>query len=115
MDFPRERRLCSSEFGEVLKKGKRAASAHLVFVVLKTGSGEKKVGWSLSRKVGGAVLRNKIKRWLREFFRLHQHSLVPGFRLVILVKTGHRLANYHDVESCCLSLLRQSGLLSQTK
>lgn len=109
--FSREQRLSASEFKEVLNQGKRFVSKDLVFVVLKTDSEEKKIGFSLSRKVGKAVLRNQIKRWLREAFRLNQHSLSSGFRVGVLVRPAQSFKSFDEVQTALLNLAKQAGLL----
>jgi ribonuclease P protein component len=45
-----------------------------------------RLGVTVSRKVGGAVVRNRVKRLVREAFRTHKHELPPGLLLVLVAK-----------------------------
>ncbi|MES2643735.1 MAG: ribonuclease P protein component [Myxococcota bacterium] len=57
------------------KSGRKIRSPHLLLVVCRGADPESRVGWTVSRKVGGAVTRNRVKRWLREVVRA-----IPGPR-----------------------------------
>jgi ribonuclease P protein component len=50
--------------------------------------GPTRLGITVSRKIGGAVARNRIKRLVREFFRLHYDQLPPSADLVVVAKRG---------------------------
>ena len=52
----------------------------------------------VKKEVGQATYRNRVKRYLREFFRLHKDQIKGSFDLVILVKKGCRIKQYRDVE-----------------
>lgn len=110
--LPREKRLHGATlFREVFEKGLRLASPSFVFVVLKIKSAEKKFGISVHRKVGSAVTRNRIKRWIREVYRLNQERFAPGFHLVIRVREKLQLKNFRDAERELLGLFRRAGIL----
>jgi ribonuclease P protein component len=74
--FPRAARILrTAEFTLVLRDGRRAAGRCLVVHVLEGGREASRLGVTVSRKVGGAVVRNRIRRRLREIFR---RSLRPS-------------------------------------
>ena len=52
----------------------------------------------MKKEVGQATYRNRVKRYLREFFRLHKDQIKGSLDLVILVKTGCRIRHYNDAE-----------------
>lgn len=89
--FPSSCRLRTSrEYTQVWRQGRRCHTAHLL-VIAGTGSGGTRLGISVSRKVGNAVCRNRIKRWLREYFRIHRAGLLAGVDCSVVVKPGAAL------------------------
>lgn len=94
----RERLLASAEFREVRKKGKRHASKDFVIHVLPTEKGFARLGLSVSTRVGGAVRRNRVKRLLREFFRLNKHLLPPSSDILVSARKGVSIKGLEDVE-----------------
>ncbi|MBI5328848.1 MAG: ribonuclease P protein component [Deltaproteobacteria bacterium] len=93
----KERLLKSKDFTSAQKQGKRVASKSFT-IFLKTNSlGIRRLGLAVSKKVGGAVKRNRIKRFLREFFRLNKEIFPPSTDIFISVKHGFNLSAYREV------------------
>lgn len=85
--FPWHMRLrTSQEFKAVYETGRRRYSGPLVVHARPNGLDHLRLGLSIPRRVGNAVRRNRIKRRLRESFRLMQHDLPTGYDLVINVR-----------------------------
>lgn len=86
--FLAEERLRSDrEYREVVRKGERAATPHFTVYRDFLGGTGRKVGISAGKKAGPAVVRNRIKRILREFYRIHKFEAFPcGTRTAIVVK-----------------------------
>ncbi|MEW6387109.1 MAG: ribonuclease P protein component [Thermodesulfobacteriota bacterium] len=84
------------EFLQAQARGKRLSTPHFR-VCLAEGTGERpRLGLVVSRRVGRAVRRNRVKRLLREFFRRHKSALPPG-DIVIMVNKGASALNYQQV------------------
>ncbi|OEU77698.1 MAG: ribonuclease P protein component [Desulfuromonadales bacterium C00003107] len=84
----------SSDFQRVRQGGKRWHSSNFIIVVLHRSNSLTRLGLTVSRKVGGAVQRNRVKRLLREFFRNHINRLPIGVDISIIAKIGAADINY---------------------
>ncbi|RMG91491.1 MAG: ribonuclease P protein component [Zetaproteobacteria bacterium] len=73
--FPVSRRLRRKEDFSALRSGHRIQGRLLVLVYRKNNVGFPRLGMAVSRKFGSAVARNRLKRLIREQFRLRQHEL----------------------------------------
>ena len=103
------------EFRRLYTKGTSAAAPYLVLYTRKTGKGTSRPGITVSTKVGKAVVRNRVRRRIREIYRLHEHELQRGTQLVIVARTRAAAASYAQLEQsfmrACekLSLLKAEG------
>lgn len=73
------------DYREVVTKGQRVRTEHFAIYRDTAGTG-RKVGISVGKRVGSAVERNRIKRVIREFCRLHKEAFPEGNRTAIVVR-----------------------------
>lgn len=85
-----------------------------VAYVLDTPDQPRAIGCVTSRKIGGAVIRNRARRLLREAYRLNQHQLKPNFQLVMIARSAINGKVRQDVEAALLDVARAAGLLLPT-
>src|SRR5437764_13610453 len=85
---PSERLRKRSEFLRVQRQGRKLGTPHFLLFLL-PGPGERpRLGITVSKKVGGAVERNRIKRLVREVFRRNQSVFPAGKDLVVVARRG---------------------------
>lgn len=98
--FPRSVRIVrSSDYQALYKKGFKIHSPHFVLYSLGNALEHCRLGITASRKVGGAVVRNRVKRLFREIFR-RSFYLIPGrFDMVVNAKSGCGSVRYEDLQA----------------
>jgi ribonuclease P protein component len=69
-------------------------------------------GFSVSKRVGKATARNRVKRRMREAVRMQGDLVVPGWDVVFIARPRIGMASYGDIESSVTLLLGRAGLLA---
>jgi len=108
----------SAEFERVYRQGRSTANRQLVLYTFPNPSAETpRVGLSVSRKVGGAVQRNKVKRLLREAFSRNEQNLSPGHDVVVVARPDAlELAEREGLDgfdAALAELLTRAGMASR--
>ena len=101
----------NSDFQRVRRFGKFHASPLMVLAFLRNELDHSRFGFVVSKRIGKAVQRNKIKRRMREATRLRLAKIKPGFDLVFIARQPIAQASYADIEQTLELLLEKSGLL----
>ena len=98
------------EFRRLYNKGKSAASQCVVVYCKRNGRVGNRLGITVSTKIGGAVQRNRIRRRLKEIYRLNEYTLRAGYDVVIVARVRSRFASYRELESSVLTLFKKLDL-----
>ena len=104
----------NSDFRRLYTKGKSAATPYLVVYCRKNRLDRNRTGYTVSTKLGHAVVRNRVRRRLREIVRLHAHAVKPGYDLVLVARSRAVDAEYQKLEQAYLTACRKLGLLEDT-
>lgn len=97
--FSKEKRILRrKEFVNLNRSGKRLHTRHFVLVYGQNGLGRTRLGVTVSKRIGNAVHRNRLKRLLRECFRLNQSRFPQGYDIVISAKKDAGSLNYWHIE-----------------
>jgi ribonuclease P protein component len=89
LTYPKEARIRRrAEFLELQRLGRRRHTAHLVVIRRPSAAATSRLGVTVSRRVGNAVVRNRVKRLVRELFRQRRAELTPAHDLLVIAKPG---------------------------
>ena len=113
LSFPKSRRLTrASEFERVKREGLvRRGNLLTLSATVVENSGLCRVGFITCRRLGSAVIRNRVRRRLREIVRQHQHDLRQDFWIVLIAKRDAANASYRALEDEWLRLARRASIL----
>ena len=99
------------DFAFVLGRGASWANRLLVLKAVRRMPGPSRYGFVVSRKVGGAVVRNRVKRRLREVMRAVR--LLPGWDIVLIARNPAAVAGYSALAGAAQAALTRAGLLTE--
>ena len=113
--FPKSARLNrAGEFARMRHEGEPFHGKLMILSVLKVeAAATTRIGIVTSRRVGGAVLRNRARRRLREIFRLAQGEIRHGLWLVLIARPAAATAEYSALREDWTRLARRSSILAQ--
>jgi len=98
-----------AQYTLVYRQGKVWANSLVVMKAMPNGLNLSRYGFSVTKKVGKAVQRNRVKRLLKEIMRLQ--SLRPGWDIVFMARSVAVNADYHQLERAVTKLLARAQLL----
>lgn len=92
-------------------RGKSAVSPHMVLYCRKNGRDYNRFGITASTKLGKAVVRNRVRRRLREIYRLHEQVLKPGYDIVVVARVRAVHSRYAELDKQFIRLAKKLQLL----
>ena len=102
-----------ADFDAVYRAGKRRSSSHFTVFFRANGLPLSRFGFSIKKALGGAVVRNRIRRRLREIIRCHRLEIPAGWDIVIHPKSSTLRAAFASLSSDLLRLLK-SGMVEKS-
>ena len=92
---------------------KGVADGYLVLYARRNRTGTNRVGITVSKKLGKAVVRNRVRRRLREVYRLNEEQFLPGYDIVIVARSRAVDVSFQKLTESLLTLSGQAGILEK--
>ena len=89
------------------------ANGLLVLYARKNRTGINRVGVTVSKKLGKAVVRNRVRRRIREVYRLNEEQFLPGWDIVIVARSRAVEVSFQKLTESLLSLSDRAGILEK--
>ena len=105
----------NSRFRRLYHRGASAANRYFVMYCGRNHTPENRVGLTVSAKLGCAVVRNRVRRRLREIYRLNERRFQTGWDIIVVARIRAVTAEYAELERAYLSLAAKLGLLEAQK
>ncbi len=107
METIKENRL----FRKAYNKGCKCICGEFVLYCLKNNQGENFLGITVSKKLGKANIRNKVRRRIKEIIRLNEENIKTGYFIVVVARTRAVFSDYSQLEKSLLGLLEEAKLI----
>jgi ribonuclease P protein component len=103
-----------NEFKKTYQHGRTVANSFLVLYYIENKKiDESKVAFAVGKKIGNAVIRNRIKRIMREAYRKNLLLVKKNYYLIFIARAKIKGISYNNVEKSMLSLLNKTGIISR--
>lgn len=99
------------EFKKVYSVGKNHWNRNFVLYIRKNNLDETRVGFTVTKKHGNAVIRNKIRRQMKEAYRLNFHNVKNGYDLVFIPKRNITNISYKELEGSMIHIMQIARVL----
>ena len=97
--FTRKERINQSQdFRRLIRFGTRISSRNFILFFQKSESLAHRLGIVVKKEIGPATYRNQLRRYIREYFRLHKHQIKGSYDIVLMIKKGCSINRYQQVE-----------------
>jgi len=98
-----------SEFSKVYKRGKSFADKNIVVYYMPNQLGFTRVGFSISKKVGNSVVRNRVRRLIRESFRVNFESF-GSYDFIFVARVRSSEVEYHEITKSLKYIFKKISL-----
>lgn len=103
----------NSDFRRLYSKGKSAVTPYLVVYYRRNRLDHNRLGYTVSAKLGHAVVRNRIRRRLREIYRLNADKIGKGYDIIVVARSRCVGGDYHKMEKAFLDACEKLRLIKE--
>lgn len=96
----------NSDFKLVYKSGKYFVNKFLIMYVLENDKASNRIGISVSKKVGNSVIRHRVKRLIKESYRLSENMFNIGLDIIIVARVNSKEKSFNEINSALLHLAK---------
>lgn len=101
------------EFQQVYRTGTSYGNRYLIMYIVRNQLESDRLGISVSKKVGNSVVRHRLKRLIKESFRLHESEFCTGFDIVVIARVSAKGKTFWEIESALLHLAGHHNLIKE--
>ena len=101
------------DFQYMYDTGISYANRYLVMITKENNTDKNKLGISVSKKVGNSVIRHRLKRLIKESYRLHEEEFNSGLNIVVIARASAADADYKRIESALLHVASLHRILNK--
>jgi ribonuclease P protein component len=101
------------EFQKIYNKGKNYWNRNLILFVKKNDLGYTRVGYTITKKIGNSVVRNRIRRQMKEVYRLNFYRIEKGYDLIFIPKKNIIDISFKELESAILHIMKLSKVIKK--
>ena len=103
------------EFMRVYKKGRFYVGKYITLYTLNNNINKNRLGITVSKKVGKSVKRNRIRRLIKENYRLVEDKIKHGFDIVFVVRSSEDMPGFFEIKKEMKYLLKKLNIFEQEK
>lgn len=103
----------NSHFRYIYNRGKSISNASLVMYTSRNNKPINRIGISVSKKIGKSVVRNRVKRLIKESYRNNRDRFKKGYDIIFIARIGASKLKYRDIEKSIFNLAKRGGILKE--
>ncbi len=104
----------NEDFKRVYKYGKNYYNRNLVMYVMKNGLEHTRFGFTVTKKIGKSVVRNRVKRRVREIVRLNIENIKDGYDIILIPKKNVVDIGFKELESAVFHIFKLANLFKSS-